>query len=116
MITLGCGTHDSTSGLRQKILTRASLDVRGHRPTLEELSSVAKSRFSLNRMLDNLLDDSNVGEQYASLMAGVWKTEVVEYDHNDHEYAFSDSTQIFDLTVPFEIVLYDDRVTYIKDL
>ena len=34
-------------------------------------------------MLDNLLDDSNVGEQYASLMAGVWKTEVVEYDQKE---------------------------------
>ena len=97
MITLGCSNHDSTPEIRQQILTRASLDVRGHRPNLEELSSVSQSRANLNRMLDNLLDDSNVGEQYASLMAGVWKTEVVEYDHTDHEYAFSDSNQIFDL-------------------
>ena len=35
--------------------------------------------------------------QYASLMAGVWKTEVIEYDHTDHEYAFRETTQVFDL-------------------
>ena len=44
-----------------------------------------------------LLEDPNVGEQYASLMAGVWKTEVIEYDHTDHEYAFRETTQVFDL-------------------
>ena len=97
VLFFSCEMQPSTPKIRQKVLTRASLDVRGHRPTLEELSTVAKNSVSLNKMLDKLLDDPNVGEQYASLMSGVWKTEVVEYDHTDHVYAFGESAEIFDL-------------------
>ena len=97
MLIIGCSFQSTTPEIRREILTRASLDLRGYRPNIEEISTVSKSEANLNQMLDKLLEDPNVGDQYASLMAGVWKTEVVEYDHTDHEYAFSDSTQIFDL-------------------
>ena len=62
MLTIGCETHDMTPELRQSVLTRASLDLRGYRPTLEELSSVSRNNANLNKMLDKLLDDPNIGD------------------------------------------------------
>ena len=44
-----------------------------------------------------LVEQSEFGHQYAGLMAGVWKTEVVEFDHTDHEYAFADSQAVLGL-------------------
>ena len=55
---------DST-GEQQRIdvFTRASLDLRGYRPSLEEMDKVARSERQLNRTLNSLIEDPIVGEQ-----------------------------------------------------
>ena len=50
---LGCGIKHHVE-TRQRVLTQ-SLDVRGRRPSIDELSVVAKNERSLNRLLDELL-------------------------------------------------------------
>ena len=92
---LGCMSTDPES--RIQVYTRASLDLRGYRPSIEEIEQVAKSERHLSQALDQLIEDPLVGSQFASQMAGVWKTEVVEFDHTDHEYAFADETEVFEL-------------------
>ena len=69
--------------------TRLSLDLRGHRPSLEELDLVEKSNRQLNKHIDDLLYSENFGTQFAHLMVGFWRTEVVELDHTEHEYSIS---------------------------
>lgn len=92
---IACGSDDEQQ--RVDVFTRASLDLRGHRPSVEEMEQVGRSDRQLNRALNTLIDNPIVGEQFASQMAGVWKTEVVEYDHTDHEYAFADNSDVLAL-------------------
>ena len=55
---LGCGIQNTTPENRQQVLTRASLDVRGRRPSIDELSVAAKNERSLNRLLDEVIGRS----------------------------------------------------------
>ena len=90
-----CQTGQGES--RVAVFTRASLDFRGFRPSLEEMETVEKSDRKLSKALDFLVENADFGKQYAGQMAGVWKTEVVEFDHTEHQYAFSDSQEILTL-------------------
>lgn len=73
-----------------QVLFRASLDLRGVRPSLEDLESVAKSPKSLDTQIETYLQDERFGEAFAWQMAGVWGTPVVNADHTEHPYPVGD--------------------------
>jgi hypothetical protein len=79
---------------RSELFTRISLDLRGLQPSLKELDAVQRSELHLNKKTDELIENERFGIQFARLMSGVWKTEVVELDHrliSDHDYSFPDA-------------------------
>ena len=84
---LACSQDDPLS--RTELYTRLSLDFRGFRPSTEELQTVERSERNLNKQIDELLQSDQFGHQFAHLMAGVWKTEVVEIDHVDFRYSIN---------------------------
>lgn len=86
--------QDTTETQRTQLFTRASLDLRGRRPSIEELDLVAESEAQLDEELEALLYDSEFGFQYAQTMSGFWKTQVIELDHRDHEYSMSNYLEL----------------------
>ena len=97
IIFMGCSANTLSADERMKLYTRASLDFRGHRPTISELQAITDSDKALHEGIDTIIDSPRFGYHYGQLMAGVWKTEVVEYDHTDHEYALANQTDILGL-------------------
>ena len=81
---LACTASDQSLS-RTEILTRVSLDLRGIRPSIEELEGAERSTRSLNSSIDKIMETEAFGSQFARAMAGVWRTEVVELDHTDNE-------------------------------
>ena len=88
-----CAQH-TTEAERTQIFTRASLDLRGFRPSIEELDRVSESEDNLDQELESLLDAPEFGWQYAQTMSGFWKTQVVELDHRDHEYSMTNYLEL----------------------
>lgn len=94
LLIFSCTQNIYNEEQRVKIFTRASLDFRGFRPSIEELDLVATSDQALEQELEALLDAPEFGWQYAQTMSGFWKTQVIELDHRDHEYSMTNSLEL----------------------
>jgi hypothetical protein len=83
---------NTTELSQSEILTRVSLDMRGYRPSLEELDRF-NSDFRLEKGIKEILESDNFGQRYAQLMSGFWRTQVVELDHTDHPYSIPNAIE-----------------------
>lgn len=94
LLLLACtrGSVDADEAVR--LLTRASLDLRGVRPSLEDLEAVAAQPTTLDDAIEAYLQDERFGEAYAWHMAGAWTTPVVNADHTEHPYAVDNAPNI----------------------
>ena len=72
---------------REDLLIRASLDLRGIRPTFEEVQEGSKSDQVMTEQISQWVDSPQLGRQFANLMSGFWRTEVLELDHTEHQYS-----------------------------
>lgn len=96
LLLMACagGPDDADEAVR--LLTRASLDLRGVRPSLEELQAVADHPQDLDATVQTFLEDDRFGLSYAWMMAGVWATPVVNADHTEHPYSIEDAPAIIE--------------------
>lgn len=69
-------------------LTRASLDLRGIRPTLDELEALAADPAALDVMISAYVDDPAFAVRVRDIFAGAWRTRIDEYPLLDGIYAY----------------------------
>lgn len=62
-----------------QVLTRASLDIRGIRPTEAELDAVEADPQVLDDLIDGFVDDPAFGERIEQMFAGAWRTRIDTY-------------------------------------
>lgn len=72
------------------MLVRASLDLRGVRPSPEELAWVRTDPSTLEGYLDLYLADPRFGDRVASQFSQIYQTRAIEADHADAEYGLPD--------------------------
>lgn len=76
----GSGSTDERRGLSAtELLVRASLDVRGRRPSLDELAVVQADPARVDAMIDGFVDDPAFGLRIKDVFAGAFRTRVDEY-------------------------------------
>lgn len=86
-------TRDALSPV--SVLNRASLDVRGIRPSPRELQAVAADPEALQSTIDAFVDDAAFGDRIKDIFAGAWRTRVdfyplpVETDGEDNAALFA---------------------------
>lgn len=75
----------------RRLLVRASVDLRGVRPSVDELAAVAEDPMSVEDLLDDLVDDPRTAKRVADRFADVLQTvteshdvntEILEWDHS----------------------------------
>ena len=90
----GCATDPAPTPAEEsravRTLSRASLDLRGVRPSLADLRAVQTDPAALDPLVASYLDDPRFGARYAAVMAGVWRTPVTEADHGQATYPVAD--------------------------
>ncbi|MBX7084003.1 MAG: DUF1588 domain-containing protein [Nannocystaceae bacterium] len=69
-----------------QVLTRASLDLRGIRPTVDELAALEADPESLDDMIATFTDDPAFGERVRDLFAGAWRTRIDDYPPPGGDY------------------------------
>jgi len=86
-----CGSDDSDDGPTDDggqarealtpvaLLTRASLDLRGVRPQLSELSRIEAHPEEVDEMIATFVDDPAFGERVKDMFAGAWRTRIDTY-------------------------------------
>jgi hypothetical protein len=76
------------------VLTRASLDLRGVRPSLAELEAVVADPAAVDAMIEGFVDDPSFGLRVRDIFAGAWRTRIDQYPTLDGMYFgdFSEST------------------------
>jgi hypothetical protein len=104
--TAGDGTADDSGGSEgdsegdvdaddplapAEVLTRASLDLRGVRPTVEELDALAADPEALEGMIAAYVDEPAFGARVRDIFAGAWRTRIDEYPLLDGVYAYDPS-------------------------
>ncbi|MCA9709177.1 MAG: DUF1588 domain-containing protein [Myxococcales bacterium] len=74
------GASQATTPLSAtELLVRASLDVRGIRPTAEELAAVEADPARVDAMIDAFVDDPAFALRIKDLFAGAWRTRIDGY-------------------------------------
>ncbi len=94
LLTLAsCATSEEPSGDEPmpqmeatRLLIRASLDLRGVRPSLEELDAVTADPASLDGLLASFLEDSRFPGRAADLLAPIYRTRVDFYNADPADY------------------------------
>ncbi|MEM6996891.1 MAG: DUF1592 domain-containing protein, partial [Myxococcota bacterium] len=87
------GSDADRSGLTPtQLLNRASLDMRGIRPSAEELSRVEEDPERVDAMIDAFVDDPAFGQRMKDVFAGAWRTRVDFYNLPGEAYADEEST------------------------
>ena len=69
-----------------EVLTRASLDLRGQRPSVEELEQLADDPGSLDGMIEGYLHDEAFGDRIRDLFAVAYRSRFEFYFRPDQEY------------------------------
>ncbi|HWB77113.1 MAG TPA: hypothetical protein VG755_19225, partial [Nannocystaceae bacterium] len=69
-----------------QVLTRASLDLRGRRPSLEELDALADDPTRLDAMMAGFTDDPAFADRIADMFAGAWRTRIDSYALPEESY------------------------------
>ncbi len=92
LLLLACQTAPSSTGQLAPValLTRASLDLRGRRPSLEELAAVQQDPDAVDALVDAMVDDPDFGARIAMIYAHALQARADQGDHSDQRYAFSD--------------------------
>jgi len=85
---LGCAGADDAASMTR--LARASLDLRGVRPSLAELEAVRKDPDALPEMVDAFMDDPRFEDRIVSLWAPVYLTRASEADASIAEFEEAD--------------------------
>ncbi len=75
------------------LLSRASLDLRGVRPSLAELRAAEADPASIDDRLLGYLDDPRVGWRTALLFDDAWRTRANDFDINGANYAVRDEAR-----------------------
>ena len=83
-------TEDSPAGREgltpTELLVRASLDLRGARPTLDEIESVERDPESVDAMIEGFVDDPAFGLRMKDMFAGAWRTRIDFYPLDEETY------------------------------
>lgn len=90
---VGCSDPDDDAGAgaerralsATELLVRASLDVRGIRPTIDELEAVEGDPARVDELIDGFVDDPRFGLRIKDVFAGAFRTRVDEYPLPDVE-------------------------------
>lgn len=69
-----------------ELLVRASLDLRGIRPTPEELAAVEDDPDSVDAMVEAFVDDPAFGLRMKDMFAGAWRTRIDFYPLEEDTY------------------------------
>lgn len=69
-----------------ELLVRASLDLRGIRPTAEELAAVDSDPESVDAMIEAFVDDPLFGLRMKDMFAGAWRTRIDYYPLEEDTY------------------------------
>lgn len=80
LLLLACAQPEDDPQARVSVLTRASLDMRGARPSLAELEAVRDDPEALEPLLDAYIDAPGFGEQLLRLLAPFWETRATRDD------------------------------------
>lgn len=89
---LGCAGADDAASMAR--LARASLDLRGVRPSLAELEAVREDPGALPEMVDAFLDDPRFEDRVVSLWAPVYLTRASEADASVAEFEEADEIAV----------------------
>ncbi len=92
LLLLGCAGADGVGAMAQ--LARASLDLRGVRPSLAELEDVRKHPDTLPTVVDGFLDDARFEDRVVSMWAPVYLTRSSEADTSIAEFEEADETAV----------------------
>lgn len=68
------------------VLARASLDLRGRRPSVDELDAVLADPEALDAMIEGFTDDPAFAGRVAEMFAGAWRTRVDSYALPEEQY------------------------------
>ena len=97
-ILLACGqaptelTDDSIPEMAPTaLLTRLSLDLRGRRPSPDELARVEADPAALDPLLDEMMADPAFGGQVRALYAEIYRTQTEAYYVSANSYGITDS-------------------------
>ena len=88
------------------VFTRASLDLRGVRPTLDELDRLTGDPQALDTMLDDLLDDPRFPERVKDLFAPAFRTRIDTYFDEEGRTSDIDRTQVAIGEEPLNLVAW----------
>ncbi|MCA9653228.1 MAG: DUF1588 domain-containing protein [Myxococcales bacterium] len=84
----GDGGGSARAGLSEaELLTRASLDLRGVRPSVDELEAVRREPARVDAMIEGFVDDPAFGERMKDVFAGAWRTRIDLYRLPELGYA-----------------------------
>jgi Protein of unknown function (DUF1588) len=61
------------------VLARASLDLRGRRPSADELDAIAADPEQLDAMIDGFTDEPAFAARIGEIFAGAWRTRIDDY-------------------------------------
>ena len=97
-ILLACGqaptelTDDSIPEMAPTaLLTRLSLDLRGRRPSPDELARVEADPAALDPLLDEMMADPAFGGQVRALFSEIYRTQTESYYVSANSYGITDS-------------------------
>ncbi|MEM9460635.1 MAG: hypothetical protein AAGF11_41080 [Myxococcota bacterium] len=73
-----------------QLLVRASLDLRGVRPSVEELAAVEADEGAIDTLTEGFVDDSRFGDRMGDVFAGAWRTRIDSYEGGGPEFIGGD--------------------------
>jgi len=91
-----------------ELLTRASLDLRGVRPSLSELEAVEQDPTKVDEIIDTFVDDPAFGARIKDMFAGAWRTRIDTYPLPEQAYEdnFEDPLHAAIAEEPLELIAY----------
>lgn len=81
----GSAQEQAVSLSASELLARASLDLRGIRPTTEELDAVERDPTRVDAMIADYVDHPAFGERIKDMFAGAWRTRIDAYPLPDEQ-------------------------------
>lgn len=90
------------------VLARASLDLRGVRPTAKEIAKIEADPTRLDSMIADFADDPRFGDRIKEMFAGAWRTRVDDYPLPEGVYDEATEAQIMAAIgeEPLELIAY----------
>lgn len=95
-LLLACQNEPQTSKVLPEmapldLLTRASLDLRGRRPSLAEIQTVEANPEALDGLIDEMMQDPDFGARVRDLFADIYRTRTESYYVSASAYGLVDS-------------------------